>query len=132
VFIAMGFSTELSKSVRNGVKKGCAIVGLTAGTVDEQDYVGDINDRIIFEIKQSKYVVADYTGNNQGVYYESGFARGKGITVIETCNEDWFHGKDERGIKNKLHFDVEHRNMIFWKDEKDLAAKIRDRISSFD
>lgn len=132
VFLAMAFNTKYSESIRNGVNEGCRSLGYIAKAVNEHDYIGDINDRIIYEIKQSKYVIADYSENNQGVYYESGFARGMGITVIETCNEDWFNGFDHHGNKNKLHFDVEHRNMILWNNEIDLAAKIRDRILSLE
>ena len=129
VFIAMKFDTEYSESIKNATKKGCGEIGLVAESVDEKKYVGDVNDRIISEINKSKFVVADYTLNNSGVYYESGYARGRGITVIETCNKTWLDSVDN-GIKNKLHFDVEHRNMIMWKDEGDLCAKVRDRIGS--
>jgi nucleoside 2-deoxyribosyltransferase len=130
-FIAMGFNTKYTKTIKNAVKRGCAKAGIIAETVDESNYVGDINDRIISEINQSKYVIADYTENNYGAYYESGYARGKGIVVIETCNSDWFSEKDKTGKRaNRLHFDVEHRNMIMWTDEEDLATRICDRIGS--
>lgn len=131
VFIAMAFNTAYSDMIRSAIKKGCNYVGYTAETVYEGSYVGDINDRIISEINKSKFVVADYTGNNYGVYYESGYARGRGIKIIETCNKDWFEKKDNHGNKiNKLHFDVEHRNMILWENEEDFAARLRDRLES--
>jgi hypothetical protein len=130
VFIAMGFNTRYSELIRNAVKKGCIGLDLVAESVDEKEYVGDINDRIISEINRSRFVVADYTGNNYGVYYESGYARGRGIIVIETCNRMWLNDDDDFGVPHKLHFDVEHRNMIMWKDEDDLCAKVRDRIGS--
>jgi hypothetical protein len=132
VFIAMGFHTIYSDYIKKAAKKGCFEVGLLAETVDESNYVGDINDRIISDINRAKFVIADYTCNNMGVYYESGYARGRGIPVIETCNKEWFHEKDANGKKvNSLHFDVEHRNMILWETENDLAIKIRDRLGSF-
>jgi len=131
VFIAMEFKTKYSEIIRSAVKKGCAELSLIAETVDEINYVGDITDRIISDINKSKFVIADYTMNNSGVYYESGYARGKGIVVIETCNKKWFEDKDNKGNKiNKLHFDVEHRNMILWENENDLSVRIRDRIES--
>jgi len=130
VFIAMKFKSTYSESIRSAVKLGCTQMGLIAESVDEEDYIGDINDRIISEINKSRFVVADYTENNYGVYYESGYARGRGVVVIEICNEMWLDGIDDKGIKNKLHFDVEHRNMIMWKNEEDLSSKIRDRIGS--
>jgi len=39
-------------------------------------------------------------------------------------------GKDEGDGENRLHFDVEHRNMIFWEDEDDLAKRAEDRIGA--
>ena len=35
-------------------------------------------DRIIAQIRASKFVVADFTRNRGGVYYEAGFALGLG------------------------------------------------------
>jgi len=123
VFIAMAFETDYSKTIKSAVKKGCGMLKLNAETVDEKNYLGSIPDRIISEINKSKFVVADYTGNNPGVYYESGYARGRGIEVIETCNKEWFK-------KNGLHFDVAQRNMILWDNENDFSEKIRDRLES--
>jgi hypothetical protein len=50
-------------------------------------------------------MVADFTGQLAGVYYEAGFAMGLGRTVIWCCR------KDEIG---KLHFDTNHKNHIDW------------------
>jgi len=130
VFIAMQFRDNPYKNViRIAVKKGCIEHKLIAMTVDEKEYCGEITDRIISDIKQSEYVVADYTFGNRGVYYESGYARGRDIHVIETCNEDWY-SSEKRADRDPLHFDVRSRNIIFWKDEQHLAEKIAARIGS--
>jgi len=129
VFIALKFNTEYSDTINEAVKKGCTDLNLSARSIDAVDYIGDINDRIISEINKSKFVVADYTENNCGVYYESGYARGRNIIVIELCNKEWFEKKNKDGHKvNFLHFDVEHRNMILWDNKEDLTAKIKDRL----
>jgi len=47
------------------------------------------------------------------------------------CNKDWFDTTDENGQRiNRLHFDIEHDNLILWKDEKDLANKLKSRIGA--
>jgi nucleoside 2-deoxyribosyltransferase len=73
------------------------------------------------EIRQAQIVVADFTGQRAGVYYEAGFAEGLSIPVIRTCRKD----EEEQ---TKLHFDVNHYPFIFWKDSEDLRKKLKARI----
>jgi len=58
-----------------------------------------IDDLIVAEIRKSGLVVADFTGDRGGVYFEAGYARGLGLPVIWPCRKDWLE---------KLHFDTEH------------------------
>jgi hypothetical protein len=71
------------------------------------------------EIRNSEFVVADFTGQRGGVYYEAGFAMGIGRKVIWCCHED------EIG---NLHFDTSHKNHIVWKTPDDLRSKLYRRI----
>ena len=66
-------------------------------------------------------MVADFTGNRGGVYFEAGYAQALNIDVIYTC-------RDTEEDKKLLHFDIGHFNHIYWKDEKDLYEKLRYRI----
>ena len=85
----------------------------------------DIDDRIDNEIvaliRQSKFIVADYTGQRGGVYFESGFAQGLGLPVIWTCRED--------DMEN-LHFDTSHFNFLPWEEDKlpEFEEKLKNRI----
>ena len=130
VFIAMKFNDEMRNICKKAIKPACKKMGFVASTVDEEEYLGDITDRIISSIKTSRFVIADFTYNNQGVYYEAGYAKGLGIPVIKTCKKEWFDGVDEKGNKNKLHFDIEHDNLILWKDAKDLKERLEARIQA--
>lgn len=137
VFIAMEYDTNYTETIANAAKKGCERYGLTARPVNKSQFDGGIPDRIVSDINRSAYVIADYTFGNQGVYYESGYARGRGIYVIETCNKEWYNSEKGRmnrsrkkKVKEPLHFDVRQRNIIFWVDEKDLTQQISDRIGS--
>lgn len=129
VFIAMKFSTELKALRESAIKPACEKCGFTAFTVDEAEHNDDIPDKIISGIKTSRFVVADFTENNLGVYYEAGYAKGLGLPVIKTCKKEWFDKKNDNGNRvKKLHFDIEHDNLILWVDSDDFAKKLEARI----
>lgn len=129
VFIAMKFSDELKALRESAIKPACETCGFTAFTVDEEEHNDDIPDKIISGIKTSRFVVADFTENNLGVYYEAGYAKGLGLPVIKTCKKEWYDEIDEKGNRvNKLHFDVEHDNLILWVDSDDFAKRLEARI----
>ena len=71
------------------------------------------------QIRRSRFVVADCTLMNNGVYFEAGFAIGPRITVIPTCRTDYL---------NKLNFDVRHINTLEWDDPEQLSKKLAARI----
>jgi hypothetical protein len=117
-FVAMWFDQSMD-NIYLKIEKAINDAGYKAIRVDKEHYTGDVTDKIITEIRRSKFIVADYTGQRHGVYYEAGFARGLGIETISTCQQD--------DIKN-LHFDTSHLNHIPWKMEEDLYEKLKDRI----
>lgn len=122
-FVAMWFSENLDSAFHNGVVKAVQQYGMKAVRMDKLDHNDYIDDRMILEIKKSRFMVADFTGHRGGVYFEAGYARGLGLPVIFTC-------KDEGDWKKDLHFDVEHLPFIIWKDETELFEKLRDRIGA--
>ncbi len=126
-FIAMRFTDEMRLVRDEAIKPAALTCGFDAFTVDEDEYLGDVTDRIISGIKTCRFVIADFTDNNLGVYYEAGYAKGLGIPVIKTCRKDWFDGKTKKK-KNKLHFDIEHDNLILWESQGDLARKLEAKI----
>ena len=74
--------------------KGC---GLDPRRVDKILDNRDINEKIIAELREAELVVADFTGQRNGVCFEAGFARGLGREVFWCCRKD--------DMKN-LHFDT--------------------------
>ena len=113
-FIAMWFD-ERTKPLFMEIEKGVYDSGYNPIRVDRHEHVNKIDDEIISLIKQSKFIVADYTGQRGGVYFESGYALGLGLNVIWLCEE-----KD----KKKLHFDTSHYNFLFWEEDKLEKLKI--------
>ena len=120
-FVAMWFEPEMEKIYDGFIKKAIEDAGYEPIQIGRKEHNDDINDAIIGEIRSSKFVVADFTGNRGGVYYEAGFAYGLNIPVIYTCKKDQ--------LKN-VHFDVNHRNIIDWKDGDDLYEQLLKRIKA--
>lgn len=96
---------------------------LIALTVDEEQHNEYITDKIISEIKTSKFVIVDLTHNNLGAYWEAGFAKGLGKQVIYICNKQWLDN-------NRIHFDITQINRIEWSNLEELKIKLIDRIKA--
>ena len=133
-FVAMWFNDEFQDAYENGIK--AAIEDPKCGQfqsvrIDRIEHNNDITDQIIAEIKKSRFVVADMSGCRGGVYYEAGYAKALGIPVIFTCKKDWFEGEQaENGIwiKEKIHFDINHQNIIVWETVDELKERLINRI----
>ena len=134
VFVAMWFGDEMTRIYENAIKPAIEseeVGSFKAFRVDTHEHNNDITDEIIAGIKACKFVVADMTGHRGGVYYEAGYAKGLGKPVIYTCRKDWFDGEkdaDGRTVKEKIHFDINHQNIIVWETEDYLKKRIVDRI----
>ena len=124
-FVAMWFSEEMNEAWRKGIEPGIRDAGYKAVRVDHEPHNDRIDDRIIAEIRKSRFVVADFTqgrtGARGGVYYEAGFAHGLGIPVIFTCRQN---------KSKKVHFDTRQYNHIFWKEPIDLKQALTERIAA--
>jgi nucleoside 2-deoxyribosyltransferase len=121
-FVAMWFDTSLDVAWTDGFRPGIeASQYFTAVRVDAIEHSGKIDDRIVAEIRRSGLLVADFTGDRGGVYFEAGLAQGLGIPVIWTCRDDY---------TGKLHFDTRQYNHIVWKDASDIRTRLENRISA--
>ena len=118
-FIAMSFADDLKDIYRNGIEPAIRDAGYYPVRIDFVEHNEYIPDKIIAEIRQSRIMVADFTGQKHGVYFEAGFAMGLNISVIWTCKAE------EIG---QLHFDTKQISHIVWKDPEDLREKLKNRI----
>jgi hypothetical protein len=118
-FVAMSFDPSLREVWTNGFDPAIRAAGFRPVRLDNEDYVGGITDEIMSEIRRSRFVVADFTGQRHNVYFEAGFALGIGLTVIPTCRAD---------ENDKLEFDIRHLNTLEWKSPDELVEKVNRRI----
>ena len=118
-FVAMSFDPGLRAAWTNGFEPAIRAAGYVPSRIDEKEFLGGITDQIMAEIRRSRFVVADYTGQKNGVYFEAGFALGLPLPVIPTCRADKIE---------KLHFDIKHLNTLVWKNAGELADLLTKRI----
>ena len=120
-FVAMWFDPSMDEIWENGIKQALTSVGYRPMRIDQEEHNEKICDIIISEIRKSGLLIADVTGQRQGVYYEAGFAAGLGIPVIWTCINDEV---------DSIHFDTRQYNHIVWDNAGDLKQKLINRIEA--
>lgn len=82
VFVLMPFDKAFNDIYQLGIKETCAAAGSYAERVDEQTYDGTITQRIHNQIAKADFIIADMTGRNPNVFYETGYAHALGKRVI--------------------------------------------------
>ncbi|HYE32473.1 MAG TPA: hypothetical protein VEH27_13670 [Methylomirabilota bacterium] len=120
-FVAMSFDPALYPAYAEGLKLGIEDCDYKPLRVDAKEHNEKICDTIIAEIKNSKFLVADFTLHRSGVYFEAGLMMGLGRPVIFTVRSD------ELG---KAHFDTRQYNHIEWSDPAELREKLKRRIQA--
>jgi len=120
-FVAMAFRPEMQQAFDNGLKVGIESAGYDAKRIDRVEHNNKIDDEIIAEIRASRFLVADFTLQRGGVYFEAGFALGLSMPVVWTCRKD--------DLVN-AHFDTRQYNHIDWETPEDLAQRLRQRIEA--
>jgi hypothetical protein len=124
VFVAMPFGdSALDRIYVDFVKPAVAETGFEARRLDESPEAGLIDDRLRVQIRRARLLVSELTGNNDGVYWESGFAEGLGKPVIYTCERSFFQ-------EQRTHFDTNHLHTVLWEHERlaDFAVRLKATI----
>jgi len=117
-FIAMWFNSEMALA-RDSIKRAIKDAHFDHQVIDEKHFNEQIPAEILAEIQDSGFLVADLTGQRNGVYFEAGFALGNKIPVIFSCKHDEL---------DKVHFDVKQYNLVLWNNEIELYEKLKERI----
>jgi hypothetical protein len=82
VFVLMPFSDEFTDIYEVGIKPACKDSGAYCERVDEQTFVESILERIYNQIAKADIIIADMTGRNPNVFYETGYAHALNKRVI--------------------------------------------------
>ena len=128
-FMAMPFNNPILDKVYRHFKLAITQTGFDLLRIDEQPKAGLIDDRLRVEITTSRFLIAELTDENHGVYWEAGYAEGLGRPVIYTCEKTYFE-------KVKTHFDTNHHLTVIWEEDKinealdKLKATVRTTLPS--
>lgn len=112
----MAFVDDM-EPVFEGIRDAAKAADLEAKRV--KDVVGDyqISNKLIEMIHDSTIIVADLTHERPNVYFELGYARGIGKTVITTARDG-----------TPLHFDVRDWTCTFYSDSRILERRLKERF----
>ena len=131
-FIAMQFNDDNLDAFVRDVVKPAVKDGIGYELVDMRDVpeAGIIDNIMRIQIRDAAFVIADLTHDNNGAYWEAGYAEGLGKPVIYICEKTKFDNE-------KSHFDTNHCTTVPWSidnDEgfkKELIATIRRSLDLF-
>ena len=118
VLVAMKFGDD-TKNLREAIRKGIKEAGYNAIFIDEVQHNDFITPELLKHIRDSKFVVVDLTHQNNGAYFEEGYAMGLGKPVIQLCQKDTY-----------LHFDIAQKNTIMWATEDEIPERLTNRIKA--
>lgn len=111
-FIAMQFNDRnLEEFVRDIVKPTVKeATGYDLIDVRDVSRAGIIDNIIRSEIRSSRFVIVDLTHDNNGAYWEAGYAEGLGKPVVYMCEKTKFETK-------QTHFDTNHCTTVLWSND---------------
>jgi hypothetical protein len=121
VFVITSFAEEM-EPIFEGISAAAIQVGLRAERV--KDVVGDykITEQVMKMIQSARLIVADLSLERPNVYFELGYARGLGKTVVTILRAE-----------TKVHFDVKDWTYMTYFDsrllERDLIRRFEHEIS---
>ena len=120
-FVAMWFDKSMDELYDRAIEPAIREAGYEPLRIDRDEHANQIDDEIIAQIKRSRFMVADFTGQRYGVYFEAGMMMGFGRTVIWLCDKKELDG-------GKLHFDVRQFNFIAYESLEDAKRRLYNRI----
>jgi nucleoside 2-deoxyribosyltransferase len=105
-FVLMPFDAAFDDIYKLGIKETAEKLGIRAERVDEQIFHKEnILERIYSQIDAADFIIADLTGRNPNVFYETGYAHAKGkLCMLLTSRAD------------DIPFDLKHHRHLIYGD----------------
>lgn len=121
-FVAMWFHESMNEAYEQAIAPAITEAGYEPLRIDRMEHVNRIDDEIIGQIKRSRFMVADFTGQRHEVYFEAGLMLGIGRTVI------WMSRREDLTKDGGLHFDIRQFNFIAYESTGEARKRLYDRI----
>ncbi|NQU28472.1 MAG: hypothetical protein HQ528_09310 [Candidatus Marinimicrobia bacterium] len=117
-FIAIDFDPKFNDLIE-WIKAAIKEAGYSPMCLKGHDHNVIIDDEMYLQIRKSKFLIADLSSDNNGAYFEAGFALGLDKDVIPTCKEG-----------HSPHFDINHRLLTKWNpdDPEKFIKALTNRI----
>ena len=126
-FIAMWMDPSMDE-LKDSIKTAVENAGYQPRRIDDIKHDEKIDDRILSEIEKSKFIVCDITASDKekpraSVFFEAGYAKGKGIPVVWSCDKTM-----EDMQKNA--FDTRQYHFVFWdkNNMSEFEKELQDEI----
>lgn len=113
VFVAMSFEEEMDP-IYEGVKNAAKSARLEAKRVKDIQDDDRITDRTFHMIRTSRLVLADLTHERPNIYFELGYARGLGKSVVTIARKGTI-----------IHFNAYDWECIFYVDSRPLEKDLK-------
>ncbi len=120
-FIAMPMDKDDHRlvDVLETIKHAAQRFGIVAERVDDTESNERITDRMLRSINSADFVIADLSNERPNVFFEAGYAEGRGKTPIYIAR---------RGTP--LHFDTKDYPIIFFHNMKELREGLQRRFDA--
>lgn len=122
-FVAVWFDNFMNESI-NAIEEAIMNCGFKPICIRDEHFSEKIMDKALGEIRRSRFVVVDLTGNRGSVFFEAGFAHGLGVETIYVYQEQ---DKEE---KIPLEFYARHYQCYKYKTPADLKEILKNAISA--
>lgn len=117
VFVLTSFISD-ERKIYDEIKKTCELSGLNCSRSDEEFIETDILSHILRKIAKARIIIANIDGRNSNVFYELGIAHALDKPTIMISRE-----------KENVPFDLQSKNIIFYKTESDLKIKLAQELN---
>ena len=111
--VVMPFAKSFDEVYRVGIKEPLEALGYRCERIDEMFFLGDVVEKLYDKIVQSELIIADLSGNNPNVFYETGFADALDKIVILLANR-----------ATEIPFNVQGRRVIVYDDLPTLRTEL--------
>lgn len=133
-FLAMEFNnSELEAFVEEVLKPAVKeALGYDLRDIRDISRAGIIDNILRVAIRDARFVIVELTHDNNGAYWEAGYAEGLDKPVVYICEKEKFERSKEEG--GGTHFDTNHCTTVLWGEDgnkdfrQQLAATLRNSL----
>jgi len=120
VFVIIAFDDDMEYAFK-AIKTAGNSLGLNVVRVSDYEEDIKISEKIIELIQTANFIIADLSKDKPNVFFELGYARGLGKTIISTANTNH---------RINLPFDVQDWRCEFYSDSKQLEEDLTKRLKN--